>query len=64
MDPPYLYNLKEGTHIFRAKTLEKKGRWFSFSLNDALSYGENITEYILLYIIVFICFPSFSPMIP
>jgi hypothetical protein len=46
MNPPFLYKLASGTKIFRATTLSKKGRWYTLSLDDAYTYGENITEYI------------------
>jgi hypothetical protein len=45
MEPSYVYNLPVGSHIFRATTINKKGRWFCLSLEDAYTYGETITEY-------------------
>lgn len=45
MDPPYHYNLPEGTHLFRAKTIAKEGRWYSLKLEDTFRYGREITEY-------------------
>lgn len=48
MESPFLYKILAGTKIFRAKTINKEGRWYTLSLEDAYSYGENITEYTLL----------------
>lgn len=45
MNPSYHYKMDSGTRLFRATTIEKKGRWFSLSLEDAYTYGKNITEY-------------------
>jgi len=45
MKPAYHYNLPSGTRIFRATTIDKEGRWYTLSLQDAYTYGENITEY-------------------
>jgi hypothetical protein len=45
MDPPYQYNLPAGTHLFRAKTIAKEGRWYALKLEDIFRYGREITEY-------------------
>lgn len=45
MDPAFDYNMPKGTVLFRAATVEKEGRWFTLSLQDAATYGETITEY-------------------
>jgi hypothetical protein len=45
MNPPYHYTLPSGSRIFRATTIDKQGRWYTLSLEDAYTYGENITEY-------------------
>jgi hypothetical protein len=45
MESPYLYKLTVGSHIFRATTIEKEGRWYSLNLEDAYAYGTEITEY-------------------
>jgi len=45
MKPAYHYSLPSGTRIFRATTIDKEGRWYTLSLQDAYTYGENITEY-------------------
>lgn len=45
MNPPYHYSLPSGSRIFRATTIDKQGRWYTLSLEDAYTYGENITEY-------------------
>ncbi len=34
-----------GTRLFRASTIAKEGRWYNLNLNDAYTYGEDITEY-------------------
>lgn len=46
MEPAYLYKMPVGTSLFRAKTIQKTGRWHSLSLNDAYTYGTNITEFV------------------
>ena len=45
MDPPYLYKLPSGSTIYRATTINKEGRWYALSLEDAFTYGEIVTEY-------------------
>lgn len=45
MDSPYLYKLPADTKLFRATTVKKEGRWYNLSLENAYTYGENITEY-------------------
>jgi hypothetical protein len=45
MESPFLYKLPTGSTIFRAKTINKEGRWYALKLEDAYTYGENITEY-------------------
>lgn len=45
MDPPFMYKMPIGTRLFRASTIAKEGRWYNLNLNDAYTYGENITEY-------------------
>lgn len=46
MEPAYSFILPAGTSIFRAKTINKEGRWYSFTLQDAYVYGELITEFV------------------
>lgn len=48
MDPAFLYKLPTGTKIFRAATISKGGRWYTLSLEDAYTYGENITEFVTI----------------
>jgi hypothetical protein len=45
MEPPYVYRLPENTHIFRATTRSKEGRWFAMTLENAHVYGTHVTEY-------------------
>lgn len=45
MDSPFLYKLPAGSTIYRAKTINKEGRWYTLKLEDAYTYGEFITEY-------------------
>ena len=40
-----MIKIPAGTHVYRAQTVAKEGRWFTLSLQDAFTYGSNITEY-------------------
>lgn len=45
MEPAYLYILPVNMPIFRAYTINKHGRWYALSLDDAYGYGPKVTEY-------------------
>ena len=60
MDPAFLYKLPAGTSVFRATTISKGGRWYTLSLKDAYTYGENITEYVTTKELVLLNITSLS----
>jgi hypothetical protein len=45
MEPAYLYKLPPNSHIFRATNKSSTGRWYSFSVEEVIMYGNEVTEY-------------------